>query len=170
MIILSFLLGKRMFKYVYVPLVIAAIGIFACNSWVSNNAKAKCFESANSIPENDVGLVLGANKVARGGRNLFFAYRIDAAVELFKAGKIKHIIVSGDNHIKEYNEAEDMQQALIAKGIPDSCITLDFAGFRTLDSVVRCRKILVRKNLRSSVRNFIMSGHCSLLQRMILIV
>jgi SanA protein len=85
--------------------------------------------------------VLGANKNAFGGRNLFFEYRVDAAAQLFKAGKIQHIIVSGDNHIDSYDESTDMKIALTERGVPDSCITLDFAGFRTFDSVVRCKEV-----------------------------
>ena len=72
---------------------------------------------------------------------MYFKYRINPAVELYRAGKIKHIIVSGDNSLKEYNEPKQMQQALIQKGVPESAITLDYAGFRTLDSVVRGKKV-----------------------------
>jgi SanA protein len=112
------------------------------NYWVIKKTRGRIYSDADSIPYNDVGLVLGANKNARGGStNLYFKHRIEAAADLFKAGKIKHIIVSGDNHIKEYDEATDMKNALMAMGVPDSCITLDYAGFRTLDSMVRCKEI-----------------------------
>ncbi|MBN8697880.1 MAG: YdcF family protein, partial [Bacteroidetes bacterium] len=95
-----------------------------------------------------IGLLLGANKKSsRGGDNLYFKNRIKAASDLLKAGKIKHIIVSGDNHIKEYDEATDMCDALIWEGVPDSCITLDYAGFRTFDSMVRCLKVFKQKNV-----------------------
>lgn len=145
MILFSILFGKRMIKYVYVPLLLIGSVIYICNSMIERAGLKKCYTEVDSIPVMDVGLVLGANKSAVGGKNLYFQYRIEAAVKLFKAGKIKHIIVSGDNHIKEYNEAEDMQFALIEMGVPDSCITLDYAGFRTLDSVVRCEKIFGQK-------------------------
>jgi SanA protein len=121
---------------------ILAVIVLLCNYWIIRNTRCQIYSDINSVPANDVALVLGANKNSRwGGENLFFRYRIDAAVALFKAGKIKHIIVSGDNHIKEYDEATDMCDALVKMGIPDSCITLDFAGFRTLDSMVRCLKV-----------------------------
>lgn len=64
-----------------------------------------------------------------------------AAYQLFKAEKIHYLLLSGDNHIKEYDEPTDMKEALLALDIPDSCIILDYAGFRTLDSVVRCKEV-----------------------------
>jgi SanA protein len=62
-------------------------------------------------------------------------------VKLYNAGKIDCIIVSGDNHRRNYNEPEAMRKALVAKGIPNKAIFLDYAGFRTLDSVVRAKEI-----------------------------
>lgn len=110
--------------------------------WVARVASSKIYTSIENIPYNDVGLVLGTIKTLGSGReNPFFTYRIDAAVALYQNGKIKHILVSGDNSRKSYNEPEDMQQALIEKGIPPSAITLDYAGFRTFDSVIRAREV-----------------------------
>lgn len=78
----------------------------------------------------------------RGGRiNLYYRYRIDAAVALYKAKKVVYILVSGDNSRKDYNEPGTMRDDLIAAGIPANKIYLDYAGFRTLDSVVRCKEI-----------------------------
>jgi SanA protein len=86
--------------------------------------------------------VLGASqKTVRGTTNLYFSYRIQAAYQLFKAGKVSYLLLSGDNHIKGYDEPSDMRNALLALGVPDSCIVLDYAGFRTLDSVVRCNEV-----------------------------
>ena len=75
------------------------------------------------------------------GSNLFFKTRIEAAKELYERGKIKHIIVSGDNSVPSYNEPEFMKNALIKAGVPNNDITMDFAGFRTLDSVVRASEV-----------------------------
>lgn len=118
------------------------LSILISNQYVINTTQPYLFNTVQQIPKNNVGLVLGTSSGLSNGRpNLYFTYRIDAAAQLFKAGKVKHLIVSGDNHIKNYNEPEEMRLALIAKGVPDSCITMDFAGFRTLDSVVRCQKV-----------------------------
>src|SRR5690606_3791527 len=78
--------------------------------------------------------------------NRYYQYRIDAAVALYKAGKVDYFIVSGDNGTKDYNEPEDMKNDLIAHGIPEERIYLDFAGFRTLDSVVRMEKIFGQRS------------------------
>ena len=98
--------------------------------------------SINKLPKEKVGLVLGTSKsLKNGNKNPYFFYRIEAAEELFKSGKIEYIIVSGDNSSQYYNEPEDMQTELIARGIPKTKIFLDFAGLRTLDSVVRAKEI-----------------------------
>lgn len=116
--------------------------ILLSNGLVHKTSHSRIFNKVDETPTNDVGLVLGTSSRSKGGNeNLFFKYRIEAAAELYKAGKIKHIIVSGDNHIKYYNEPRDMMNALKAKGIPSEAITLDYAGFRTLDSVVRCKEV-----------------------------
>lgn len=92
--------------------------------------------------------MLGTSKTLKNGRkNLYFWYRIDAAERLYKSGKIQHIIVSGDNSRKDYNEPENMKLALIARGIPEERIYENFAGFRTLDSVVRAKEIFGQTSL-----------------------
>ncbi|MGH8531080.1 MAG: SanA/YdcF family protein [Nevskiales bacterium] len=100
------------------------------------------FETAADLPPNDVGLVLGTSTYTRGGgMNPLFAYRMDAAAILYRAGKIKHLLVSGANPDETYNEPRKMYQALIGSGVPPEAITMDFAGFRTLDSVVRAQQV-----------------------------
>jgi len=128
---------------IFLILFVITVGaIIFCNIWIIQRTKKQIYSDVSLIPENKVGLVLGTSKYFSNGHgNLFFKYRIAAAVELFKAKKIQHIIVSGDNHVEYYNEAADMKKALLEQGVPDSCITLDYAGFRTLDSVVRCKKV-----------------------------
>ena len=143
----SFLFLKRLartriFKAAVWLTIILIASIIICNLWVIRSSRDKIYADVSKIPSNDVALLLGANKKSRRGNiNLYFANRIDAAVNLFRAGKIKHIIVSGDNHIRGYDEPTDMRDALVAMGVPDSCITLDYAGFRTLDSMVRCKEV-----------------------------
>ena len=100
------------------------------------------YENMGDVPVCKTGVLLGTSKMmANGTQNLFFTYRIDAAVSLYKAGKIKHILISGDNGTKDYNEPDDMKQALIAKGIPAAKIHLDYAGFDTYDSMIRASKV-----------------------------
>lgn len=112
------------------------------NAWVIYSTRKQVHQSLESLPSTDVALVLGTSKkLSNGEENPYFNYRIEAADKLYKSGKIKHLILSGDNETRYYNEPQYMNEALLAKGIPESAITLDYAGFRTLDSVVRCKKI-----------------------------
>jgi SanA protein len=105
-------------------------------------ASGRVFRSVAAAPACEVGLVLGTSKETRHGKpNLHFNQRIDAAVALYRAGKVRHLLVSGDNHIASYDEPDDMRAALIAAGVPASSITCDYAGFRTLDSVVRAKEV-----------------------------
>ncbi|WP_179336655.1 SanA/YdcF family protein [Winogradskyella ludwigii] len=118
------------------------LGVFITFHWVSYKAKELNYNDVDNIPKNKVGLLLGASKLAPNGNiNLFYKYRLDAAVALYKAGKIDYILVSGDNGRKGYDEPTDFKNDLIAKGIPAERIILDYAGFRTLDSIVRAKEI-----------------------------
>ncbi|MBD0403495.1 vancomycin high temperature exclusion protein [Flammeovirga sp. EKP202] len=116
--------------------------VLGSNYAIEKNAENKTFSNSSKIEKNKVGLVLGTSKVLKNGRiNLYFTYRINATVELFQNGKIDFILVSGDNGNENYDEPTDFKEALIKKGIPAHKIFLDYAGFRTLDSVVRAKEI-----------------------------
>jgi SanA protein len=134
---------KRKFRiFILTSIVI----VFALTIWsnITVNQTAKKFISDNlaNVKPNNVGLLLGTSRnLKNGAKNDFFFNRIDATVELFKSGKIKNIIISGDNSKTDYNEPTDMKAELVKNGIPDSLIYLDYAGFRTLDAVVRARDI-----------------------------
>jgi SanA protein len=107
------------------------------------------------IPHNRTGLVLGTSKyLAEGGLNQYFINRIDAATELYNAGKIDYIVVSGDNALKAYNEPREMRKALMQRGIPKEKIYLDYAGFRTLDSVVRAEQIFRQRSITIITQDF----------------
>ncbi|MBS9767273.1 MAG: YdcF family protein [Flavobacteriaceae bacterium] len=113
---------------------------------VESNARGKLYNDVATIPQNKVGLLLGTSKYVRTGHiNLYYKYRIDATIALFRAGKISYILISGDNRTKSYNEPITMQKDLIKAGIPPEKIKLDYAGFRTLASVVRCKEVFGQK-------------------------
>lgn len=115
---------------------------------VKLNARNKNFVNAGNVPYNKVGLVLGTSpKIPSGRPNFFFTSRIDAAARLYKAGKVSFLLVSGDNGTKEYDEPTCMKEALMAAGVPDEAIVLDYAGFRTLDSVVRAQKVFGQSSI-----------------------
>ena len=129
-------------------LILPVLFIFIANSSVEKNAEGKTFSDVSQIKKNKVGLVLGTAKKVRGGRiNLYFKYRIDATVELYKNGKIDFVLISGDNGSKYYDEPTDFKNELIKNGIPEDKIFLDYAGFRTLDSVVRAKEIFGQEEI-----------------------
>lgn len=111
------------------------------NQKIVVHAHDKLYSNVNEIPYNEYGLVLGTSKDGKFGMNPYFTKRMDAASLLYKNGKIEKIIVSGDNHIATYNETQDMTDYLVAHGVPAAAIIQDYAGFRTLDSVVRAKKV-----------------------------
>jgi SanA protein len=112
------------------------------NLWVLKSTQAQVFNTANALPENDVGLVLGTAYLLGGGHvNPHFKARMEAAAYLYHEGKVRHLLVSGDNHTKGYDEPTHMKEALLNLGVPESAITLDYAGFRTLDSIVRAKEV-----------------------------
>ena len=112
--------------------------IYTSNCWIINSTKNQIYNSVNNIPHKKVGLLLGTSKYTTGNRiNLYYQYRINSAAKLFHANKIDFIIVSGDNSKKGYNEPEQMKASLVEQGIPAHKIQEDFAGFRTLDSILR---------------------------------
>lgn len=106
--------------------------------WAS---RGKLFTDVKALPAAKVGLVFGTSDRIGNRENLYFRYRIDAAEEVWKAGKLETIIVSGDNRSQYYNEPEKMKAALIARGVPGDRIVCDYAGLRTLDSVVRAKEV-----------------------------
>lgn len=137
------------------PLVIFGVLLIFISNKIVNNEEIKCFESVSEIPEREVALVLGTAKYRKnGGRNLYYRYRMEAAVKLFKAGKVKAIICSGDNATKYYDEPSTMKADLVAMGIPQSLIYLDFAGFRTFDSVVRSKEIFSQTSVTVVSQSF----------------
>lgn len=109
-----------------------------CEAAVEIAAWGRCYDEIDRVPERAAALVLGTSKyVAPGRPNLHYRYRMDAAAELYKAGKVKWLIVSGNGADSYYNEPRMMRDDLVARGVPADRIVLDGAGLRTLDSVVR---------------------------------
>jgi len=130
-------------KRVVVYSLILGILFFAIsNIWVVRSTRDNVLSAYDKLPDHRVALVLGtSHKTTAGLPNQFFEKRMDTAAELYKIGKIDHFILSGDNRSKFYNEPVEMRKALMSRGVPSSAITLDFAGLRTLDSVVRSKEI-----------------------------
>lgn len=133
---------RRMLVATVLTAMLVAGLIFMANHACQRATASRIFNSVDTIPANEVGLVLGTSKLTKSGKpNLHFNQRIEAAAALYHAGKVRCLLVSGDNHIVSYNEPSDMRDALMAAGVQASAITCDYAGFRTLDSVIRAKEI-----------------------------
>jgi SanA protein len=140
--LIKFIVSKSFLKFLLSLFISLLIVVFICNIWIIASTKKQLYDSLQDIPENHVGVVLGASKHSKyGGINQYFKYRMQAAAELYKAGKVKHLLLSGDNSKKYYDEPGDMKNYLLQLGIPESAMTLDYAGFRTFDSMIRAKKV-----------------------------
>lgn len=121
-------------------LLLPVAGIVAVNLWVAASMDSRMFEVDGAVPARETALVLGTSKKRVGGRpNLHFERRMDAAAALYAQGKVQTLLVSGARNGPYYNEPRDMAEALKARGVPESAVMCDYAGYRTLDSVVRAR-------------------------------
>lgn len=122
--------------------------VIISNYSIESNANGKTYSDVTLIKKNKVGLVLGTSKTLQNGHiNLYFKYRIEATVALYNEGKIAFVLVSGDNSREEYDEPTDFKEELIRRGIPAERIFLDYAGFRTLDSVIRAKEIFGQEHI-----------------------
>jgi SanA protein len=107
--------------------------------WIAARAAPFTAATVETLPTLNVALVLGTSPLGWTGRpNQFFERRLDAAAELFRHGKVRFLIVSGDRR-DGYDEPLAMRAGLIARGVPESAIYRDPFGARTLDSVLRVR-------------------------------
>jgi SanA protein len=130
---------KRFFVFLFLAFLILFLSF---NGWIVESTRHRVFYDMDKLPDHRVALVLGtSHRTVQGKPNPFFEERIQMAATLYQQGKIDQFILSGDNRTRFYNEPAEMRRALIKKGVPASAITLDYAGLRTLDSIVRCKVI-----------------------------
>jgi SanA protein len=133
---------KTLLKIFLLLFILSIWSIIISDFLTISQTQNNIYSSLEELPENKVGLVLWTSKyIADGRRNLFYLYRIQAIQELYEAGKIEYILVSGDNSTEKYNETDTIKNDLIDLWIPEEKIYGDYAGFRTLDSIVRTKEI-----------------------------
>jgi len=133
---------KKLLRLLGIFIIAPLLLLLLCNQAINSAAHGKTYEETIDIPKNKVGLVLGTSKKLSSGQpNPYYDYRINATVKLFKANKIDFVLVSGDNGSRYYNEPTTFKKDLVEAGIPTDKIFLDYAGFRTLDSMVRAKVV-----------------------------
>lgn len=125
-----------------VAFVLCIAGIISINMTMTQQTSAFIYTDLRKLPSKKTALLLGtAKSIAKDKKNYFYIYRIRAAAALFKAGKVKTILVSGDNGSQHSNETAAMQKDLIDAGVPAKHIVVDNAGFRTFDSITRAKEV-----------------------------
>lgn len=135
-------------------LVLATLGL---DRWISWKTAPYIYKDLKNLPHRQVGVVLGTAKYYRTGIiNQYYLYRIQGALNAYNSDKMDYLLLSGDNTLKSYNEPMTMRRDLITQGIPAADIVLDFAGFRTFDSIIRTRKIFNTNNFTIITQRF----HC----------
>ena len=136
---------KKKYRIILLCLVtVLLIAILSCYLLVSVNARGKTFNDVQDIPFNEVGLLLGTSPVTSNGEhNYYFDERIKAAATLYHSGKIEKIIASGGDYSNNggCNELIAMRDSLIKQGVPDSLISLDYQGTRTLHSITKIKNL-----------------------------
>ena len=132
-------------NWVAIIIIVLSLGVvWVCNRMVADNATGKTYDDIDGVQYREVGLLLGTTPQTRIGnrRNLFFKYRIDAAEDLYKAGKIGKILISGDeNSLDGINEPECMRDSLVARGVPPEDMVLDGKGTRTIYSIINANQV-----------------------------
>ena len=133
---------KRLIYLFLTLFILVAVALIACDRWIGVKTSPYIFEDIDKLPAKKVGMVSGTAKYyTTGYLNQFYQYRIQGAVNAYNSGKVQYLLLSGDNAQHSYNEPNTMRKDLIKAGIPASRIVMDFAGFRTLDSVVRTKEV-----------------------------
>ena len=117
------------------------LGIVCINIYITSYANEYIYRNIENTLEKSAWLVLGASVLSSGRPSGILQDRLDSAFELYEAGKIENVLVSGDNSREEYNESDAMGDYLVMRGIPEENIYRDYAGFDTYDSMYRARDI-----------------------------
>ncbi|OBT32335.1 SanA/YdcF family protein [Vibrio splendidus] len=140
----------------FLVFLVGSAAVIAIDYWVSWQAEDRIIYDIDDVPELEVAVVLGTSKYLGRTLNDYYKHRIEAAIELFDRKKVDQFLLSGDNAHRSYNEPWTMKRDLLKAGVPDERINLDYAGFRTLDSIVRAKKIFDTDNFLIITQKF----HC----------
>lgn len=119
----------------------------ALRSLMHMRANSRIYTDISNVPSAPVALVLGAGLWADGSPTPALRDRVATAVDLYKAGKVKKLLMSGDNRFVNYNEPEAMKKLAVQLGAPAEDIVLDYAGRRTYDSCYRAKEIFEVKHI-----------------------
>lgn len=137
----SFVWPIKILKGGLIALLICLLSIGMIDRWVAYQTQDQLYFDVDDISHFDVAVVLGTSKYLGRTLNDYYIHRINAAISLYQEGKINRFLLSGDNAHRSYNEPWTMKRDLLRAEVPEERIFLDYAGFRTLDSIVRAKTI-----------------------------
>ncbi|MGC7589376.1 SanA/YdcF family protein [Bisgaard Taxon 46] len=148
---------KRAFRYLIAAFLCFIISLVVIDQAIGFYVRNQIYTDVNKLPYRPYGVVLGTSKYfGQNSINLFYHNRLLSTYELFSAGKVDYLLLSGDNRTHQYNEPRTMFKDLKKMGIPTEFMYMDFAGFRTLDSVIRADRVFKAHSFTIITQKF----HC----------
>lgn len=132
---------KKMLPSIFIIMSIGILIVLICDFWVTSQTQNRLYDSINSLPNKEIGLVLGTRKTLQGGQtNVYFSARIETAAKLIKHNKIKKLLLSGARIGHNYDELRDMYGDLLKLGVLPEQMMVDNYGFHTIDSIINAKK------------------------------
>lgn len=133
---------KGLLKALFAGLLLLVIGVVVINLWILQKTHARIEHEVPLCATQPVGLVFGtAQWLREGGANPYYQARMETSAELLRLHRVQHLLLSGDNRTRYYNEPISMWRSLRHRNVSDAHMTLDYAGFSTFDSVVRAKEV-----------------------------
>ena len=132
---------RRLAGFIFLIGCMTLLTIVSGNGWVRRSTQGRIFTSVETTPAAPVAMVFGAGITANRTPTAALADRIMGGVLLYRAGVVRHLLMTGDNSRVDYDEVTVMREWAIARGVPAEAITVDYAGFRTYDSCYRAQAI-----------------------------
>ena len=142
---------KILFSLLFTILLILGV-VACCDVIISRTSKARLYDDVATLPHRKVGLILGTSPIStwNGHRNYYFDHRIKAGADLYKAGKVDWLVVSGGDYRNSengYDEPIAMRDSLIKHGVDSARIVLDYDGTRTLNSIAKIRDVYCQDSI-----------------------
>ncbi|UPW17212.1 YdcF family protein [Agarivorans sp. TSD2052] len=138
---------KRFLSVVLLMVIVVVLCLVAIDRYISQQVSGQWYRDMDRVPAQPVALVLGTSKYVGKRLNAYYQFRVEAAAKLYHTGKVNGLILSGDNATRYYNEPITMLNDVLRLNVPREHIALDYAGFRTFDSVVRAKAVFGQQAL-----------------------
>jgi SanA protein len=137
---------KHIVGAIIVLVMIPTLSILAANIEVVRGGRAGIIQSVDEAPSSQVAIVLGARVLNSGRVSYVLRDRLDTGIDLYRVGKVKKLLLTGDHGRTTYDEANSMRRYVLSKGIPPEDVFMDHAGFNTYDSMYRARDVFEVKD------------------------